>query len=191
MKPGFIYVLTHPSDPDLYKIGKTVLHPEKRMAQHNTQFKGHAGRIVKETGQKWELKTYIEVPDPYRAESAFWGATHFPDFPYRGGREVEKMEWQVVEKGLEAARKAGVRPPPAPRVYPVRNNEWMLKELEGTGITMLGQYGGLVRYTEFVCRKGHIFKESAGLLANYKSCPCCVDWGITDGWRAGLRGTLR
>ena len=171
MKPGYIYVLTHPSDPDLYKIGKTVLHPEKRLVQHNTLFKGYAGQVVKETGQLWELKTHIAVPDPYRAESAFWGATHFPDFPFRGKREVEKIEWKVVERALDAARNAGVRPPPVPRTYPVRNHEWMVKELEGTGISMTEQYRGLVRYTEFKCEKGHVFKESAGLLVNFKTCP--------------------
>ncbi len=77
MKSGYLYVLVHPSDPDLYKIGVTILHPEKRLAQHNRHYEEYAGRIVKETSQKWELKTYIAVPDPYCAERAFWGATAF------------------------------------------------------------------------------------------------------------------
>jgi hypothetical protein len=51
MKPGYLYVLVHPSDPDLYKIGVTILHPEERLAQHNLQYDEYAGRIVKETGQ--------------------------------------------------------------------------------------------------------------------------------------------
>jgi T5orf172 domain len=38
MKSGYLYVLVHPSDPDLYKIGVTILHPEKRLAQHNYNF---------------------------------------------------------------------------------------------------------------------------------------------------------
>jgi hypothetical protein len=50
----------------------TILQPEKRLAQHNSQHGKHAGRIVKETGQKWELKTCIEVADPYWSERAFW-----------------------------------------------------------------------------------------------------------------------
>lgn len=190
MKPGFLYVLVHPSDPDLYKIGVTVLKPEKRLAQHNRQHEKAAGQIVKVTGQEWQLKMFIAVPDPYHAEGAFWGATWIGDIPYRGGVEVVKLDWQTVQEGLEAAKKAGVRPPPVPRTYPVRNHEWMLKELEGTGITMIGRYGGLVRYTEFKCEKGHVFKESAGLLVNSKICPCCVDWGISDGWRKGLRESL-
>jgi len=189
MKSGYLYVLVHPSDPDLYKIGVTILDPEKRLAQHNSQHKEHAGRIVKETGQKWELKTHIAVPDPYWAERAFWGATHFPDIPYRGGVEVEKMEWQVVQKGLDAAMKAGVRPGPLQK-KPVRNSEWMQKQLEGTGITMIGRYAGLIGGTEFQCEKGHIFKESAGVVANRKSCPCCVDWNWLSGPRTGLRASL-
>jgi hypothetical protein len=190
MKSGFLYVLVHPSDPDLYKIGVTILHPEERLAQHNRDFEEYAGQIVKKTGQKWEIKTYIAVPDPYWAERAFWGATHFPEIPYRGGIEIEKMEWQLVQKGLDAAHQAGVRPPPLPPKKPVRNREWMLKQLEGTGITMIGRYGGLIRHTEFQCVKGHVFKESAGHLSYRKSCPCCVvwHWGLKH---YGLRASLR
>jgi hypothetical protein len=178
-KAGYLYVLVHPSDPDLYKIGVTILHPGERLAQHNRQFEEHAGRIVKETGQEWELKTYIAVPDPYWAERAFWGATHFADIPYRGGIEVAKMEWGLVQRGLDAAKIAGIRPPPVP---PVRNREWMLKQLEGSGITMIGRYTGLLRGMEFQCAKGHIFKESPGLIANWKSCH--VVWsgiGVLEG----------
>ena len=51
MKSGYLYVLVHPSDPDLYKIGVTILHPEKRLAQHNRHYEEYAGQIVKETGQ--------------------------------------------------------------------------------------------------------------------------------------------
>ena len=190
MKPGYLYVLVHPSDPDLYKIGVTILHPEKRLAQHNSQLDKLAGRIVKETGQKWELRMYIEVPDPHWAERAFWNSTGLADMP-GGVNEVYKMEWRYVEMGLAAAKKAGTRPPPPPRMTPVRNREWMIKLLEGTGITMIGRYGGLVRFTEFRCEKGHVFKESAGFLANKKSCPCCVDWEYPFGRRRGVRASLR
>jgi hypothetical protein len=38
IRSGYLYVLAHPSDPDLYKIGVTILHPEKRLAQHNYNF---------------------------------------------------------------------------------------------------------------------------------------------------------
>jgi hypothetical protein len=189
MKSGFLYVLVHPSDLDLYKIGVTILPPEKRLAQHNRNFEEYAGQIVKATGQNWELKTYIAVPDPYWAEKAFWGATPFPDIPFRGGVEVEKMDWSLVQKGLDAAMKAGIRPPPSQK--PIRNSEWMQQQLEGTGITMISRYGGLIRGTEFQCEQGHIFQESAGLVANYKTCPCCVDWGWPRGSRRGLRASIR
>jgi len=188
MKSGYLYVLVHPSDSDLYKIGVTILHPEKRLAQHNRQYEEYTGQIVKETGQKWELKTYIAVPDPYWAERAFWGATPFPDIPYRGGIEVEKMEWQLVQKGLDAAKNAGIR---SLRIKPMRNREWMINQLEGSGITIIGRYRGLVTGMEFQCEKGHVFKESAGVVANRKSCPCCVDWNWLSGPRKGLRASLR
>jgi hypothetical protein len=82
--------------------------PEKRLAQHNSQFEKPAGGIVQETGQKWDLKTVIAVPDIYWAESAFWGETPFPLFyPYEGV-EVERMDWPMVQKGLDAAAKAGI-----------------------------------------------------------------------------------
>jgi hypothetical protein len=190
MKPGHLYVLVHPSDPELYKIGVTILHPEKRLAQHNSQYDKYAGEVVKETGQKWELKTYIAVPDPYHAEKAFWGATWVADIPFRRRVEIFKMDWKTVQAGLDAARSAGVRLPPA-RSTSVRNSEWMKKQLEGTGIFMIGRYSGLVRGMEFQCDKGHVFKESPGLVAYRRSCPCCVDWNWSSGPRRGLRASLR
>ena len=190
MKSGYLYVLVHPSDPDLYKIGVTILHPEKRLAQHNRQHEKYAGNIAKEAGQKWELKTYIPVPDPYLAEKVFWGATPLADIPFLGGVEVQKMEWEWVQKGLEAAKNAGVRLPPVPRTKPMHDREWMIDQLEGTGITIVDRYRGFVRLIEFQCAKGHIFKESPGVLAIFKSCPCCVDWN-SGGSRQGLRASLR
>ncbi len=75
MKSGYLYVLVHPSDPDLYKVGQTTCHPEERLAEHNNNYEEYAGQIVKKTGQKWEIKTYIAVPDPYWAEMIFWSRT--------------------------------------------------------------------------------------------------------------------
>src|SRR5258706_13225017 len=71
MKSGYLYVLVHPSDPDLYKVGQTTRLPQERLVEHNSNYSKHAGRIVKETGQKWELKTYIAVPDPNWAETVY------------------------------------------------------------------------------------------------------------------------
>lgn len=174
-KPGFIYVLTHPSDPDLYKIGITTRKPEQRLAQHNSDYTQYAGRIVKETGQKWELKECHAVADPYFAESVFWGATYLADMPFRRGIEVEKMAWEEVQKGLDAAKTAGIRPPPTPPTRPVRNREWMIKQLEGTGITMIGHYRGLVTRVEFQCARGHVFKEAPGAVVyrNKRTCRLC------------------
>ncbi len=95
MKPGYIYVLVHPSDPTLVKVGRTTQKLERRIAQHNTDHAKIAGQIVKESGQKWELKEYIEVPDPVHAEAAFWGATGLADVPYRGGVEVARIGARV------------------------------------------------------------------------------------------------
>lgn len=176
MKSGYLYVLVHPSDPCLYKIGVTTRPPEKRLAMINSNYKACAGKIVKETGQKWKIKTYISVADPNFAKKVFWNETPFPLIPFRGGVEIERMEWELVQKGLDAAKKAGIRPPPKPRITPVRNHEWMLKQLEGSGIAMVGHYRGLVRRMEFQCEKGHVFKESGGLVAyRRKTCPVC-DW---------------
>jgi hypothetical protein len=172
MKSGYLYVLVHPSDPDLYKIGVTVLKPEKRLAQHNSQHDKYAGKIVKETGQKWELKTFIPVPDPYFAEAVFWETMPLAPFQ-RGSIEVIRLDPRWVEAGLEAARKAGLRPVKVRLFGPVRNSEWMVKQLEGTGIAIVGRYRGLVRGTDFQCEKGHEFTESAGVVANRKSCPLC------------------
>lgn len=189
MKPGYLYVLVHPSDPSLYKIGVTVLHPEERLAQHNRHYEKYAGQIVHETGQNWELKAFIAVPDPYRAEAYFWDAMPFA-VPLLGGIEVQRLDWKWVEAGLEAARKASVRPAPRASAKPVRNREWMLAQLEGTEIAMIGRYRGLVTGVEFQCAKGHVFKSSPGVVAHRKSCPCCVVWHWgSKNW--GLRASLR
>jgi len=168
MKSGYLYVLVHPSDPDLYKIGITTRKLEQRLAQHNSDYTQLTGRIVKETGQKWELKEYIIVPDPYWAEPVFWETIH-----RFGKEEVVRLEWKWVQMCLNEAKKAGVRPPPKPRIRPVRNREWMIKQFEGTGITMIGHYRGLVTGVEFQCGKGHVFKESPGVVVYRKSCPLC------------------
>src|SRR5438132_14327673 len=134
-RAGYLYVLVHQSDPDLYKIGVTIVHPQKRLAQHNRQDEKYAGRIVEETRQKWELKTCIAVPDPYWAERAFWGATQVSVMPFRRGIEVEKIPWREVQAGLDGAKKAGVRPPqPPPRI--AKSRAWGSAQLEGTGSTL-------------------------------------------------------
>lgn len=171
MKPGFLYVLVHPSDPKLYKIGVTTLAPVKRLAQHNRQLDTYAGKIVKETGQEWEIKEVVCVPDPYWAEKAFWSATPIAVMPGGSAIEVMPMELAWVEAGLEAARNAGLRPPSTPK--PVRDRAWLEAQLAGTGITLAGAYRGLLAGSDFRCAQGHAFTESSGVVANRKSCPLC------------------
>jgi hypothetical protein len=192
-RAGSLYVLVHPSDPRLHKVGVTVIDPKKRLAQHNSQLDKAAGRIVQETGQKWELKTVIEVPDVYWAERAFWSVQPCVDFPFRRGVEVEwMMDWPQVEKGLAAAARAGVRPPqPPPRT--AKSRAWVNAQLEGTGITLTARrYPGPGWVAEYQCAKGHVFTEYTKEVVTRKSCPCCVDWDWAEGyWGKGLRASLR
>ncbi|MFO0109063.1 MAG: GIY-YIG nuclease family protein [Alphaproteobacteria bacterium] len=174
---GHIYVLTHPSDPNLYKIGVTIREPVRRLAQHNSDFTKAAGRIVKETGQKWELKEYHAVPDPYWAERAFWGNTPVADIPFRGGVEVEKMYWEDVQRGLEAAKQAGVRPDPALAQFPDWVYEYtasMRRRLEGRDITLQGYVKSMVSgKANFRCANGHEWRTRAMAVAEGEGCPKC------------------
>lgn len=173
MKSGYLYVLVHPSDPDLYKIGVTTQRPEKRLAAHNRNYEEYAGRIVKKTGQKWEIKTYIAVPDPYWAETVFWGATGLADIPFRGGVEIEKMEWKTVQVGLDAAKKAGLRPPdPVPDwvyVYTAR----IKKRLEGRNIKLVGHVRGMTGKATFQCSNSHEWRTVPDLVGKGSGCPQC------------------
>lgn len=174
MKSGYLYVLVHPSDPDLYKVGQTTLHPEERLAQHNCNYKEYAGHIVKETGQKWELKTYISVPDPYFAEAVFWEATPLGVIPFRQGIEVQKMKWEWVQVGLDAAKKAGIRPPQKPlpdHVYAY--TAWMKKRLEGRGITLVGYVRSKSGKSNFRCSNGHAWRSVPNKVAEGEGCPQC------------------
>jgi hypothetical protein len=102
-KAGYIYVLTHPSEDDLYKVGVTIRDPLKRLAQHNTSYKQLTGRIVKETGQKWVLKEYHAVDNIYATERLFWAHTPFADIPFLNKEEVWNMKWEEVEHALKMA----------------------------------------------------------------------------------------
>lgn len=183
MKSGYLYVLVHPSNPNLVKIGRTTRKPEERLAQHNSDNEELTGQIVKETGQEWKLKEYIAVPDSSYAEKVFWDATGLESTLHRPrGIEVTSLigGWRWIQMALDKAKKAGIRPPPKPRTRPVRNRDWMIKQLEGTGITMIGRYRGLITGVEFHCAKGHVFKESAGVVAYGKSCPLCRVMASSD-----------
>ncbi|RDV04504.1 GIY-YIG nuclease family protein [Undibacter mobilis] len=175
MKAGYIYVLVHPSDPNLYKIGQTVRAPQERLAEHNGDYAKHAGQIVKETGQKWVLKTFIPVPDTDFAEAVFWRATGFTEIPGRGGVEIERMEWKLVEACLKAAEEAGVKPPPKPLPdYVYANNAWMKKRLEGRGIALLGNVKSKASgRNDFQCSNGHVWRTIPNNVAEGEGCPQC------------------
>lgn len=175
MKSGYIYVLKHPSDPDLYKIGITTRTPLERLAQHNSDHSQLAGCIVKETGQMWELKEYHPVPDPYYSESVFWGNTKFVDIPYRRGIEIEKMSWAEVEQALAAAKNAGIRPPPPEQpdhVY--ANTAKIRKRLAGRSIALLGYVQSIVSgKSDFRCINGHEWRTTPRLVGEGEGCPEC------------------
>jgi len=95
-----------------------------------------------------------------------------------------------VQRGLEAARRAGKRPQPRPRIGPAPR-DWVTVQLEGTGITMIGNYRSEKEKVEFQCSIGHVFLEFPVLVVDRNSCPCCVDWGWTKGPNVGLRASLR
>lgn len=176
MKSGYLYVLTHPSDPKLYKIGQTTRDPVERLAEHNSNYNESAGKVVKETGQKWEIKTYIKVPDPYWAETVFWGSTPLADIPFLGGIEVHIMEWEWVQHGLEAAKKAGLRPSPKElpdHVYSY--TVWMRNRLKGREITLLGYIKSRHRgaRANFLCDNGHEWRTDPESVATGAGCPEC------------------
>lgn len=175
MKSGYLYVLTHPSDPDLYKIGQTTRLPEQRLAEHNTNFDEAAGKIVQQTNQLWEIKTYIEVLDPYFAESAFWAATPLADIPFRGGVEVSRMEWSCVEAGLTAAKMAGVRPAPPTNLpdHVYAYTAWMRHQLVGRGMHLIGYVKSKSGKATFRCDNDHEWDERPHPVAEGAGCPQC------------------
>jgi len=173
MKPGYLYVLGHPSDPMLVKVGRTVQKLERRIAQHNSDYTRVAGKIVKETGQKWELKECIETPDPVHAERVFWEATLFGLGPFRGRVEVVQMDWKRVQLGLDAARGAGVRSPkPVPDGVYVYSS-WMRKRLVGRGIKLVGQVRSKHGRSDFRCTNGHEWRTVPADVAEGEGCPHC------------------
>lgn len=186
MKPGYIYVLTHPSDPDLYKVGITILDPKIRLNQHNRDLDRLAGSFVRETGQKWKLKEFHPVPDPYNAEKAFWNAMPFVDFPLMGNGEVVRLSWEHIEIGLEAARKAGVRYQPPPLSADLVANDRLVREqLAKRNIRLLGKLKTDNSYNTFVCGNGHRWRMQHTLVLDGKGCLIC-GFGEVKGPDAGV-----
>ena len=171
---GYIYVLSHPSDPTLFKVGVTTRGPKQRLAEHNRDHTKLAGQIVKETGQDWELKEYYEVPDPYWAESVFWGATPFGDVPYRNGVEIERMEWERVAAALSKARQAGMRPKSKEVPdYVYAYTAWMKKRLIGRSISLVGHVRSKYGKSNFRCENGHEWRTKPNDVAEGEGCPIC------------------
>jgi hypothetical protein len=179
LKPGYLYVLIHPSDPELFKVGVTVRTPEERLAQHNGDHSQLAGRIAKETGQLWELKEFHAVPDPYYAESVFWSRTRFVDIPFRRGVEIERMPWPEVQTALNAAKAAGPRPPPADlpeHVYAYTAQ--IRRRLNGRGIALCGYVRSIISgKSDFCCINGHQWRTTPRLVGEGRGCPEC---GVGD-----------
>jgi T5orf172 domain len=183
MKSGYLYVLTHPSESDLYKIGVTIREPEIRLKEHNSNYAELAGQIAKATGKKWELKEFHAVPDPYWAEAVFWATTPFADIPYRYGVEIERMSRDQVQKSIVAAKNAGVRPK-AGRLpdYVYAYTVWIRKRIEGRGIELLSHVRSIVSgKANFRCSDGHEWRATPLHVGEGQGCPeCGVGKGDAD-----------
>lgn len=109
---GFLYILRHPcrvfsdygveDDEHLFKIGVTTRTVNIRLKQHNTDFKKHAGMVVQETGQLWEVHEVYSVQNVYVAEKMFWKNTKFADIPFMGGVEIIAMKPEEVRRAMDA-----------------------------------------------------------------------------------------
>lgn len=172
-KAGYIYVLTHPSLPNEYKIGVTTRTVEEKLAQDNTNYSKIAGQIVKDTGLKWILKEYYPVDDIYYAKSAFWSGTGIADIPFRGGVDICSMDSKTLQVGLNAAKSVGIRPKPKQSSKQIHNREWMIGVLQHTGIKLVGDKFNHIQYADFECSRGHVFRAIPRIIARHKSCPEC------------------
>ncbi len=190
---GYLYVLTHPSNPNLYKVGQTTRNPAERLAEHNCNYEEYAGRLVKETGQKWELKEYHAVPDPAWAETVFWSATGLKDIPFRGVIEIETMTWEQVQKALDVAKKAGVRPPAKElQDYVYAYTAWMKKRLVGRDITLVGNVTSRSGKATFRCSNGHQWRTRSAFVAEGEGCPECGigNRKLEEIWQAAKLGYI-
>lgn len=85
------------------------------------------------------------------------------------------MEWEWVEAGLEAAKKAGIRPGPGPlpdHVYAYTAS--IRKRIEGRGITLLGYVRSIISgKASFRCSNGHEWRTTPVHVGEGKGCPEC------------------
>ena len=179
---GFIYVLTHPSDPYLIKVGMTTRSPNVRLREHNTQFDKVACKVVEANGQEWILKEFCAVEDTYNAESAFFHRSPLTELPYMLGDELVilddgEMNWNWVNEGLEIAKAVGVRKdtsqPPIPKPKPKRGAKWIEAALRDSDLMPLKGYGNGMTKVSFKCSLNHIFRISGCLIVRFPFCPVC------------------
>ncbi len=108
-------------------------------------------------------------------KGSFGGTTPFADVPYRYGVEVERMAWDQVQLGLDAAKKAGVLPGPDPlpdHVYAYTAS--IKKRLEGRGITLLGYVRSIISgKANFRCSNGHEWRTTPKHVGEGQGCPEC------------------
>ncbi|KAE8543736.1 GIY-YIG nuclease family protein [Marinobacter nauticus] len=182
VKAGFIYVLIHPSDERLIKVGMTSRSPEVRLEEHNTQFDKAAGRVVEATGEDWILKEFFAVEDTYNAESAFFRRSPLTETPYALSDELLKLDdkflnWDWVNEGLRLAKSVGVRrdtsQPPIPKPPPKRGGKWIEASLKESGLRPVKGYGNGITKVAFECPQRHVFKISGSCLARFPFCPIC------------------
>jgi hypothetical protein len=115
---GFLYILRHPcrtfsdygvqENEYLFKIGVTTRTVNIRLKQHNTDFKKHAGKVVHETGQLWEVHEVYSVENVYVAEKMFWKNTKFADIPFMGGVEIIAMKPEEVQQAMDVVLKLSI-----------------------------------------------------------------------------------
>jgi hypothetical protein len=181
VKPGFIYVLIHPSDSNLIKVGMTTRSPEVRLKEHNTQFDKAAGKIVEATGQEWIIKESVAVEDTYNAESAFFHRPPLTEIPYALSNELltlnGDMNWDWVNKGLEAAKSVGIRKdtsqPPIPKPKQSKYGQQIESQLKDSGLKPLKGFGNGITKVAFECSEGHVFKLDGRTLIRIPFCPVC------------------
>jgi hypothetical protein len=182
VQAGFIYVLTHPSDQNLIKVGMTTRSPQVRLKEHNTQFDKAAGKVVEATSQEWIIKEFFAVEDTYNAESAFFHRSPLTEIPYALSDELLKIDdrfitWDWVNEGLEVAKSVDIRrdtsQAPIPKSKPKKGAQWIESQLKGSGLTPLKGCGNGITKVAFECPKGHVFKISGRSLVRFPFCPVC------------------
>ncbi len=181
VRPGYIYLLTHPSNSNLIKVGVTTRKPETRLKEHNTHFDKPAGKVVHATGKEWVIKEYYPVEDVYNAESVFWHRPPLTELTYMLDNELLTLNrnlitWDWVNEGLDIAKQVGIRidrsQPPIPKTKKKGVSDFVSK-LQDSDLKPLRGYGNGVVRMPFECPKGHIFKLASKSLARFPFCPMC------------------